>query len=129
MRTDFSDEAAWKRVCAAISEPAVDEPVDGFEANVEFVSDPEFEGLKPELLPELMPDDSQTFAFIVDHITIDEPEHPVLVVDLYNEPGRTFRTISSKMWAVENNLSIGNMGFEEFAEAVGRDGVFRGFPE
>jgi hypothetical protein len=32
-----------------------------------------------------------------------------------------------KTESIENNLSIGNMGFEEFAEAVDRDGTFRGF--
>jgi hypothetical protein len=29
---------------------------------------------------------------------------------------------------IENNLSLANMDFEEFAEAVDPDGVFRGFP-
>jgi hypothetical protein len=33
------------------------------------------------------------------------------------------------MWGVENNLSIANMDFEEFADAVGPDGIFRGFPQ
>jgi hypothetical protein len=29
--------------------------------------------------------------------------------------------------SVENNLSIGNMDFDEFANAVDKDGIFRGF--
>jgi hypothetical protein len=29
---------------------------------------------------------------------------------------------------VENNLSLANMDFHEFADNVGADGVFRGFP-
>jgi hypothetical protein len=33
------------------------------------------------------------------------------------------------LWSVENNLSIANMGFDEFADAVYKDGVFRGFKE
>ena len=48
---------------------------------------------------------------------------------MYDEPGRTFRVIPSEMWSVENNLSIANMDFAEFADAVDEDGVFRGFPE
>lgn len=32
------------------------------------------------------------------------------------------------MWSVENNLSIANMGFEEFADSADEKGVFRGFP-
>jgi hypothetical protein len=48
---------------------------------------------------------------------------------LYEEPGRTFRVIPSEMWSVENNLSVANMDFYEFADNVDLDGVFRGFPE
>jgi hypothetical protein len=33
----------------------------------------------------------------------------------------------SEIWAVENNLSLGNMDFEDFAGAVDANGVFRGF--
>jgi len=51
----------------------------------------------------------------------------VLVVDLYSDPGRSFRVIPSELWGVENNLSLANIDFEEFADAVDRDGVFRGF--
>jgi hypothetical protein len=40
-----------------------------------------------------------------------------------------FRVIPSQMWSVENNLSIANMDFFEFADAVGDDGIFRGFPK
>jgi hypothetical protein len=68
-----------------------------------------------------------SFVFVVDALTVQHPEHPVLVIDLFAEPGRTFRVIPSSMWSVENNLSIGNMDFEEFADSVGADGIFRGF--
>jgi hypothetical protein len=56
-------------------------------------------------------------------------ERPVLVVDLSQEPGRTFRVIPGQMWGVENNLSLANMEFSEFADNVDPDGVFRGFPK
>ena len=65
--------------------------------------------------------------FIVDARAIAHPDHPIVVVDVYDEPGRTFRVIPSEMWAVENNLSLANMDFAEFAEAVDQDGIFRGF--
>jgi hypothetical protein len=42
--------------------------------------------------------------------------------------GREFRTIPSKIQGIENNLSIANMDFEEFANTVDERGVFRGFP-
>jgi hypothetical protein len=67
------------------------------------------------------------FAFIADGDAIAGPEQVVLVVDLGDEPGRSFRVTPSEAWGVENNLSTANMGFEEFADAVDEDGVFRGF--
>lgn len=125
LRTDFSDEAAWEAVCAAIRQP-----VGEFKAYVEIVSDPKYEGLTAEQLPALVPQGSNhSFVFLVDRLALSHPERPVLVVDLYENPGRTFRVIPSEMGDVENNLSIANMDFEEFADAADADGVFRGFPE
>jgi hypothetical protein len=50
-----------------------------------------------------------------------------LVVDLHDKPGRIFRVVPAEIGNVENNLSIANMGFDEFADAVDKDGIFRGF--
>jgi uncharacterized protein DUF6924 len=123
LRTDFSDDAAWAEVCDRIRDPSLDD----FRANVDCVSDRAFEGLRPAEVPELLrPASRHTFLFLVDTRTITDPEHPVVVVDLYDEPGKSFRVIPSEMWGVENNLSLANMDFQEFAEAADRDGVFRG---
>jgi hypothetical protein len=65
--------------------------------------------------------------FVVDAMAIEHPEQAFLVIDLHEEPGRTFRAIPPIAWAVENNLSIGNMDFWEFVEATDKDGIFRGF--
>jgi len=70
---------------------------------------------------------SHLFAFLADRLALTDPERPVLVVDLAHEPGRTFRVIPREMWSVENNLSLSNMEFSEFADNVDADGVFRGF--
>lgn len=43
------------------------------------------------------------------------------------EPGRTFRALPSEVNGIESNLSIANMDWEDFAESVDDDGVFRGF--
>jgi hypothetical protein len=125
LRTDFSDENAWREICAAIQEPSGDL---GFTAYVDFVSDPEYDGLGAEQLPSVISEGShRTFAFIIDHLALSQPDHPILVVDLSDEPGRTLRVIPSELWSIENNLSIGNMDFSEFADAAGSDGVFRDF--
>ena len=125
LRTDFSDEAGWQKLCEAIQNP--ENSSDDFTANVDFVSDRAFEGLTSKQLPASLSDDSQSFAFIVDKTALSSSERPILVVDLQDEPGQSFRVIASELWSVENNLSIANMGFEEFAGAVDQDGIFRGF--
>jgi hypothetical protein len=125
LRTDFSDDSAWESLCAAIRALGGE-----FQAYVDCVSDPQYDGLTAERLTALAPKGSHhTFVFIADRMALTHPEHPILVVDLYEEPGRTFRVIPSEMWSVENNLSIANMDFCEFADNVDQDGVFRGFPE
>jgi len=122
LRTDYSDDGAWERLCAAIQAPAE------FRANVSFVSDPAYQGLTVTQIADLLPADfGHPFIFIADETAIRHSEHPVLVVDLNEEPGRTFRVVPSAMWSVENNLSIANMDFYEFADSVDADGVFRGF--
>jgi len=125
LRTDFSDDAAWGVVCAAILAPS---PGDGFLANVTFAEDRSFAAAAvAELIAAAAAGMYRTFMFVVDGVTIREPEHPVLVIDLADEPGRTFRVIPSEMWSVENNLSLANMDFEDFSEAVDAGGVYRGF--
>lgn len=122
VRTDFSDQAAWEAVQREITEP-----VDGFQAYVHFVDDREFSGLNvPEVVKAAGHD--RSYVMVVDRTAIESSEHPVLVIDLFDEPGRTFRALPSCIQSIENNLSISNMDFEEFARAVGKDGIFRGFP-
>ena len=58
---------------------------------------------------------------------MDGPQRTLLVVDRLHERGRWFRVTLEEAWAVENNLSLFNMDFFEFASAVDDDGVFRGF--
>lgn len=64
--------------------------------------------------------------FIADEAAQFLPEHPVLVVDLADSRP-PFGCIPAALWSVENNLNIANMDWEEFADHVSADGVFRGF--
>jgi hypothetical protein len=123
LRTDFSDEAVWEAVRAASTAPSAD----GFWANLSFVSAPTFADLTPEHVAALPRAGYRSFLFLVDSVTITDPEMPLVAVDLLHEPGRWFRVIPAEMWSIENNLSIANMDFFEFADNVDPDGVFRGF--
>jgi len=125
VRTDLSDPEAWDEIMRLISEP---EGEYGFQARVSFLSDPAYEGLTPaELLEVGRRGPYRSFLFFVDGETFASPDHHVGVLDLQTEPGRVFRVVPSEMWSVENNLSLANMDFAEFADAVDTDGVFRGF--
>jgi len=106
----------------------VAETEEGFRAHVEVIEDRAFEGLGGDELLSAVGDDYR-FGFLIvgDHVTVTDPEHPLLVLDLIREPGRSFRAPPREIQSVENNLSIANMDFFEFAESVDRDGVFRGF--
>lgn len=128
LRTDFSDDAAWAAICAAIGQPSPE----GFEAHVEFIEDRGFEGLsKAQLLAAVPTDYPHTFIVVVDRAAIEDTEHALLIVNLFeglgSEVGDEFRALPSEIHAIENNLSIANMDFADFAESVDARGVFRGF--
>ena len=123
LRTFFGDDAAWVALCAAVQAP-----VGEFRAYVTPVDDPTYAELSIEDVVALASDGERTFVLIADRVAQLDSEHPVLVVDLYAEPGRSFRVVPTEAWGVENNLSIANMDFDEFAGAVDERGVFRGFP-
>jgi hypothetical protein len=126
IRTDFDNQPAWDTICELIRKP-VHEDGQQFFAYVEFVDDPAFRDLTVEELiacvPEAYP---HTFIFVVDKATTESPEFPILVVDLHDEPDPAFRAIPSAIQVIQNNLSISNMHFSEFADDVDEDGVFRG---
>lgn len=122
IRTDFSDEDAWTQLVDAATTPS-DE---GFLANLHIISDQEFDGVTAEVLAQSVEGTSHLVLFIVDSMTMKHPEHPVLCIDVA-APEQVFRVIPSELWSPENNLSLGNMDFEEFAESAGNDGIFRGF--
>lgn len=128
IRTDFSDQGAWDKVCAAILAP--DDDGELFTANVKFVDDAAFRDYTPEqILTQVTAEftSSHPCLFVVDRTTVNSADWPVLVVDLWWEKGRTFRTIADELYNVASNLSIINMDFFEFADAADGNGIFRGF--
>ncbi|HEV7279799.1 MAG TPA: hypothetical protein VGN57_06255 [Pirellulaceae bacterium] len=136
VRTNFASDEAWMALRGTIEEPT---PREGVRAYVDFLSDPQYDGAGSDALVKLSPGDS-TFFLVADDATFAEEERPVLVVNLFSDPsldddpyfanrGDSFRAVATVLWSVENNLSLGNMGFEEFVAALDAGGVFRGFPE
>ena len=125
VRTDFTDDDAWDQV----QEQAQREyGPDGFQACIEPVSDPVWGGATWETVKAAAPVGAEgpSVLFIADSITFASPEHPILVVDLQDKylsltefpeiaDRRPFRCIPPTLWSVENNLSIANMDWEDFA--------------
>ncbi|HJS19844.1 MAG TPA: hypothetical protein VJ785_13940 [Anaerolineales bacterium] len=127
LRTDFSDQAVWEDIRATILKPVG--PF-RFGANVDFLDDSQYANIGTSQILDLLPHDyDHTFMIVADQTAISHPEHPLLIVDLFEKSAREFRAVPSQIQSIENNLSIANMDFEEFAESVDEDRVFRGFPE
>jgi len=126
LRTDYSNEDTWQTICALIQKPVA--PF-GFRAFVEFIDDAEFADLsRDQLLERISKDYNHSFIMIVDRTAISGSEHPLLIVDLFEASHAEFRAIPAQIQSIENNLSIGNMDFEDFSSAVDENGIFRGFP-
>lgn len=124
IRTDFSDEAAWNKIKIEVA----GRYSMGFSANVRFIDDMRYSGLTGQELFHRFPRlQEYGCIFVADEMTMTDLEHPLLVIDPYNPSGRTFRVIPSLAWAVENNLSISNMDYNEFSDAADPDGILRGF--
>jgi hypothetical protein len=72
-------------------------------------------------------DPAAAVLFIADSTTLTAADHPILVVDLFDDGNPPFRCIPSELWSVDNNLNIANMDWEDFADTLDHSGIFRGF--
>ena len=142
IRTDVSDEKAWLSIKEHVSAPQSDGK-NQFYAYVRFIDHKTYHDKSAHDVVVSLPDNyNGFFCFIVDRETIENSEHPLLVVDFEpadlasfdriprnTPPGdiKTFRSLPAQIQAIENNLSIANVDFDDFAKAVDANGVFRGF--
>lgn len=114
VRTDFSDDEAWNAIIAAIGAPTRE----GFIACVETCDDREFADLPAARLIEHLPNGTNSrrhrVLFVVDARTVQDAEHPLIVVDAMEEPGREFRLIPSAVQVVADNMNIRNTWFRDF---------------
>ena len=126
LRTDFGDDESWDTVRAAL------DAADKY-PHATYVSDLRFAEVSVQALLDeeaaAEEDDQITYVFLADAITMGDPSHPLLAVDLSAEPGRTFRVPPQWFPDVSANLSIANMDFAEFADAVDESGTFRDFDD
>ncbi|MGW6785587.1 DUF6924 domain-containing protein [Streptomyces sp. NPDC054987] len=126
LRADFGDEGAWDAVRAALDAA-------GEYSHATYASEPRFAGVGVQALvaeeAAAEEDEQIGYLFLADAVTMKEPGHPLLAVDLSDEPGRTFRVPARWFPDVSANLSLANMDFAEFADAADGSGTFRGFEQ
>lgn len=135
VRTDFSDDAAWAQVR---DEATREYGPEGFSAAVEPVSDPRWSGVAWEAVRAAVPvtDEGPVVLFVADNVTFASAAHPVLAVDLMGRIESAeglapdlvpppFRCIPAALYEVENNLSIANLDWEDFAGSADGD-AYRG---
>ena len=125
VRTDFSDDAAWRAIAAA----ATRANAEGFAAGVQLVDDAAWAGATAQDVREAhTKGDERAVAFLVDATTVAAPDRPILCVSLEGKKLKTLRVVPGSLASVENNLSIGNLDWRDFARSLDAGGVFRGFP-
>jgi hypothetical protein len=123
IRTDFSNDEAWYDLNSVAANPP-----DPFIFTLEIIDDAEFADFTPEKILDAIPDDyPHSFIVVADSTALNNDDYPLLVIDLLEDRGRQFRSTAAQIASVENNLSIANMGFDDFANAAADTGIFRGF--
>ncbi len=120
VRTDFSDNNAWESVCETIKSWGDSTPL-------EYVNDIEYSNASVEQIMSLVPaNEDQSAVVLADQATFSTPENLLLVVDLEEERGRTFRAIPNEIHPIVCNLFIANIDFSELIYHTDGDGVYRG---
>lgn len=122
IRTDFSNDGAWDALVGAATATSDD----GFIANLTILNDVAFEDINPTLMEELATQSEHAVIFVADARTLRNIEQPVLCIDTEIK-GRSFRAVPRVLWSIENNLSLANMDFDEFVDALDENGIYRGF--
>ena len=100
---------------------------DGFVANLTVVSDPAWASASvTDIQTAHAGDKERVVAFVFDATAASDEKHSLLCINLASKKVRTMRVLPSEVWSVENNLSLGNMEWSDFASAL-KEGVFVGF--
>ncbi|MET9048296.1 hypothetical protein ABZX34_36565 [Streptomyces sp. NPDC004362] len=141
VRTDYHDDAAWQDVATALMQSWGDGL---YEARIHFVNDPAWaDATADDVLNVVRADEKLAVVFLADRMSMQAGTRPLLAVttltredceddedyDELTEFGREFRTAPAGVHDIHANLSIGNMGFEEYAAWAHDDpeGIYRSF--
>jgi hypothetical protein len=127
LRTDYSDEVAWRVLREVLHAGDADLPP-------LLVEDTAWAGAAvDQVLIAGAGSRGPEVVFLADRVALADPEHKLLAVTL--AAGRkaggqqAFRIVPAWVPVLDDSLALGALGFEEFAEAAAQDseGAFRGF--
>jgi hypothetical protein len=118
VRTSYSDASAraWHEIQEEILKPVGEQR---FVARVTWCDDPAYATMRTNDLFDAVSDDyAHPFIVLVDDHAMGTIGHRVLVIAWSKVPGREFRALSSALQTIENNLSLGSLRLDDFADAA-----------
>ncbi|MDX2561331.1 hypothetical protein PV371_16930 [Streptomyces sp. TX20-6-3] len=134
IRTDFGDDESWTAVVGELRRPWG--PDQEFPARVQVVDAPAWSGATAdEVLAAVEGDEYLSVVFVADRHTMQSPTRALLALTtVWEDEGdldpvyyqeqiespepREFRAAPAAVHAVHANVTLGNMGFAEFAAAA-----------
>ncbi|MFG2475070.1 DUF6924 domain-containing protein [Streptomyces fagopyri] len=142
VRTDYHDDVSWQAVTVALAKPWGDRGDGRYAAGLHLLDDPAWaEAGVDDVVAAVRADENLAVVFVADGTTMRTAHHALLAVTTLTreeceddedhrrltEFGRSFRTVPAGVHDIHANLSIGNLGFEEYA-ALAHDepeGIYR----
>ncbi|WP_337063119.1 DUF6924 domain-containing protein [Kineococcus sp. G2] len=121
IRTDFTRQPQWEALVGALRTPSPE----GFVPHLSTVEHQRWAGASVADVVAAAP--PHVLLVLADATALSAPEMPLLVLQVGDGVVQELRVAPEALASVENNLSIANMDWEDFAGSTGPDGVFRGF--
>lgn len=144
IRTDFSDEAAWRQVTEELEESAPDDdPAESYDVvDAPELADADTDTILAAVAAHEELWEQLSVVFVADSKTMRFETRTLLTVttmtrenmgeqgyEAMTEFGREFRTVPSGLHSIHANLELANMDFEDFSAKAQKDpeGIFRSF--
>jgi hypothetical protein len=122
VRTYFGDDVLWNGLREEIQRGSED----GYYGGVDFVDDSRFDGYSVEDLVAAHPHRAEDWdvLYVADESAITSNGYPLLVVRVGSDDEIPFRCRADALHEIDGNLSIANLDWDDFRDAVGESGVY-----
>lgn len=120
IRTCFTDLDRWESLWTAVVTPNAD----GFRAYVKLIDDTANGNLAISRIGTLMSEDQ--LVLVADEVTLTTADRQVLALYRDEDGVQQLRVAVEALWDIQNNLSISNADWQDYADDANEDGVYRG---